>query len=58
MLDDTLFDPLDRTEDGDFTENNFRRITSSSKHDLRNTQVYPAPQTTQIGLLWVESSTR
>ena len=31
MLDDTLFDPLDRTEDGDFTESNFRRILDADR---------------------------
>ena len=31
MLDDTLFDLLDRTEDGDFTENNFRRILNADR---------------------------
>ena len=31
MLDDSLFEPLDRTEDGDFTESTFRRILDADR---------------------------
>ena len=31
MLDDTLFDPVDRTENGDFTESNLRRVLNADR---------------------------